>query len=225
MATQEDRLSKRWTVRRHLATWLPVVIGIVPWLLDKRGIDVPAWVVISGGVLAIGGIAVSLWLLLPPTREVLRIVVTTAFVVAALSWWLFWLPPQSAPKHVQFTPEAKALLGNLRAFLDQATMKDRGTLENHISVMRNAPASQRPVIQGAHDARREQLAVGWANEYSGRFKADAIALRERMLACLPQYERNMGLHLPYESPAGLFDLRAVADDLERLHRATATKRC
>lgn len=34
---------------------LPIVLGLAPWALDKRGIGVPIWMVTAGGVLVILG--------------------------------------------------------------------------------------------------------------------------------------------------------------------------
>ena len=61
------------------------------------------------------------------------------------------------------------------------------------------------------------------NEYSSRFKATVKALREDLLARLPDHERLDRVTPLYESPQTLKDIRAVADDLRRLARLKPPK--
>jgi len=222
-----------------------IVVGALPWLLSQKGIAVPGWVVTVLGLCAIGVLAYSVWpglvwacgVGLRTQRMVWRsssgkssdqddkpfwaAIVATALVVSAAWWWASLESVSVQPIAPITTAALKSgtarLIPSMRAFIQQAAHEIE-TLDNaHVAVYLNVKSpAERMALIGAHGLQRDNLSLRHSNEYADRFRAEAIRLRDAMLARLPTHYKDTKITPLYENPVTMTSIRGIADDLERL---------
>jgi hypothetical protein len=90
------------------------------------------------------------------------------------------------------------------------------------SIRRLADSTDASVTPIPSENRQQEIAkiIGANNQairdYENRYEADAVVLRDEMLARLPLVQRPDTANFLYEQPTNAYGLRAIAEDLQKL---------
>lgn len=115
--------------------------------------------------------------------------------------------------------KALKLVADIREFIGRHQRLDRSTHDSRWLV--SADATDQEKNRGWDEYARATINNGLErnDEYSRRFKVEAIMLRDELRSRLPDYKPENEAAFSYERPTNFFGFNFVADDLEKMAKA------
>jgi len=127
--------------------------------------------------------------------------------------------PHSRLTNVQLQKETLILVDKMHSYLELKHLQQQSRSDYYRQQMRQANTDQERQIIWDAETHDSLTSPSLNFEYSEKFKADAILLRNELLSRLPKDYKTEKNHSDYDHPTNPIGLNIVIDDLEKMAKS------